>query len=104
MKIAGEYTFDAPQAMVYEALQDPEVLTSVMPGCEKLEKIGENEYEGALNIKIGPVQGKFMGKVRLENPAGAGGLHHARRRPRRPGLRQGQGGDRARRRRATAPR
>ncbi|MCB1034550.1 MAG: carbon monoxide dehydrogenase subunit G, partial [Acidobacteria bacterium] len=67
MKIAGDYTFEAPQAMVYEALQDPEVLTAVMPGCEKLDKIGENEYEGALNIKIGPVQGKFMGKVRLEN-------------------------------------
>lgn len=67
MKIAGEYTFEAPRTLVYEGLQDPEVLTAVMPGCEKLEKIGENEYEGALNIKIGPVQGKFMGKVRLEN-------------------------------------
>ena len=68
MKIAGEYSFEAPQAMVYEGLQDPEVLTAVMPGCEKLEKVGENEYEGTLNIKIGPVQGKFKGKVRLENP------------------------------------
>ena len=68
MKIAGEYSFVAPQAMGYEGLQDPEVLTAVMPGCEKLEKVGENEYEGTLNIKIGPVQGKFKGKVRLENP------------------------------------
>lgn len=67
MKIAGEYSFDAPRPMVWEALQDPEVLTSVMPGCEKLELVGENEYEGALNIKVGPVQGKFKGNIKLKD-------------------------------------
>jgi carbon monoxide dehydrogenase subunit G len=67
MKIAGEYIFDAPQDMVWEALQDPNVLASIMPGCEKLELVGENEYEGALKIKVGPVQGKFQGNVKLED-------------------------------------
>jgi len=67
MKIAGEYRFEAPRPMVWEALQDPAVLTVVMPGCEKLELIGDDEYEGALNIKIGPVQGKFKGKIKLED-------------------------------------
>lgn len=67
MKIAGEYSFDAPRPMVWEALQDPEVLTSVMPGCENLELVGENEYEGALNIKVGPVQGKFKGNIKLKD-------------------------------------
>ena len=65
MKIAGEYTFDAPQDVVWEALQDPAVLASIMPGCEALNEIGENEYEGALKIKVGPVQGSFKGKVHL---------------------------------------
>ncbi len=67
MKVAGEYTFEAPQAVVWEALQDPAVIASVMPGCEKLELVGENRYEGVLNIKIGPVQGRFKGKIRLED-------------------------------------
>lgn len=67
MKIAGEYTFDAPRDAVWEALLDPAVLTTVMPGCEKLEKTGDNAYEGALKIKVGPVQGKFAGKILLEN-------------------------------------
>ncbi|MCH9651763.1 MAG: carbon monoxide dehydrogenase subunit G [Deltaproteobacteria bacterium] len=67
MKVSGEYTFEAPRKMVWEALQDPTMLTSVLPGCEKLEKIGDDEYEGALNIKIGPVQGKFQGKIKLED-------------------------------------
>lgn len=67
MKIAGEYQFEGPRPSVWEALLDPEVLAGVLPGCEKLDLVGQDEYEGALNIKIGPVQGQFMGKVKLEN-------------------------------------
>ena len=67
MNIAGEYTFDAPRQLVWDALQDPLVLASVLPGCEKLEAIGETEYKGGLNIKIGPVQGKYDGNVKLED-------------------------------------
>ncbi len=67
MKIDGEYTFDAPRDAVWEALLDPAVLTTVLPGCEKLEKTGDNAYEGALKIKVGPVQGKFAGKILLED-------------------------------------
>lgn len=67
MKLAGEYTFDAPRDQVWEALFDPEILASVMPGCEKLELVGEQEYEGLLKIKVGPVQGKFNGKIKLHD-------------------------------------
>lgn len=67
MKIAGEYIFDASRDVVWDALQNPEVLASIMPGCEKLELVGENEYEGALKIKVGPVQGEFQGRVKLED-------------------------------------
>jgi hypothetical protein len=65
MKIAGEYLFEGPQDVAWDALMDPDVLASVLPGCEKLERVGEDEYEGALEIKIGPVQGAFKGKVKL---------------------------------------
>ena len=67
MKVAGEYRFAAPPQQVWEALLDPEVLAAVMPGCKKLELTGENQYEGALDMKVGPVQGQFQGKVNLED-------------------------------------
>lgn len=67
MDVSGEYVFDGPRPLVWETLLDPDVLAGVLPGCEKLELVGENEYEGALKIKVGPVQGQFMGKVKLEN-------------------------------------
>jgi len=65
LKLEGTYTFEAPQQVVWDALMDPDVLARVMPGCEKLEKIGENDYESVLKIKVGPVQGTFTGNVTL---------------------------------------
>lgn len=64
MKVAGEYKFEAPVAEVWTALLDPVVLAAVMPGCEKLEMV-DGGYVGDLNVKVGPVQGKFHGKVLL---------------------------------------
>ena len=65
--LEGTYSFDAPQEAVWAAVQDPHVLSQVLPGCERLEQIGENEYEGEINIRIGPVQGNFAGTVRLSD-------------------------------------
>jgi carbon monoxide dehydrogenase subunit G len=67
MKVAGEYTFDAPQELVWKALRDPDVLASIMPGGEGFEEVGENEYSGNLNVKVGPVQGKFQGNIQLSD-------------------------------------
>lgn len=64
MKLAGDYKFEAPTSEVWKALLDPVVLAAVMPGCEKLELV-DGDYVGELNIKVGPVQGKFQGKVTL---------------------------------------
>ena len=65
MQITGEYIFDAPQTLVWQALQDPDVLASVMPGGEDFQEVAENEYAGNLKVKIGPVLGRFKGKIKL---------------------------------------
>lgn len=65
VKLEGSYTFDAPQDVVWDAVQDPNVLSQVLPGCERLEQIGQDEYEGEINIRVGPVQGTFKGTVKL---------------------------------------
>jgi carbon monoxide dehydrogenase subunit G len=66
MKLQGDYLFEASVEEVWSALFDPVVLAAVMPGCEKLERV-EGRYVGDLNIKVGPVQGKFSGKVELKD-------------------------------------
>ncbi len=67
MKVKGDYLFDVGQEDVWNGLLNPEVLAATMPGCERLELVGENQYEGDLNIKVGPVQGLFKGKIDLED-------------------------------------
>ncbi len=65
VELAGDYEFSAPQELVWDMFQDPDVLARVMPGCKKLERIGDNEFQGQMNIKVGPVQGVFQGTLAL---------------------------------------
>ncbi len=66
MKLEGDYFFEAPIQEVWNALFDPRVLAAVLPGCEKLERV-DDHYVGELGIKVGPIQGKFSGKVALSD-------------------------------------
>ena len=69
IQVTGDYDFAAPQEVVWEMMLDPEVLANTIPGCEKLERVDENTYTGRLNIRVGPVQGVFQGKVEMK-PSG----------------------------------
>ena len=44
MKLEGTYNFEASREFVWDMLQDPEVIGSIIPGSENLEEIGENKY------------------------------------------------------------
>jgi hypothetical protein len=67
MKIEGTSDIPAPRDRVWSAFLDPETLAKAIPGCEKLEAIGEGEYKATMKIGVGPVKGTFEGKVRLSN-------------------------------------
>lgn len=73
MKIQGEYHFDAPRAVVWKALLDPEILARTLPGCEKLERTGETSFAGALTVQVGPVKGQFKGTLELSDLVELGG-------------------------------
>ena len=65
MKIGGSYTVPIDRQLAYTKLQDPEILARCMPGCDHLDKIGDDEYEMKMKVVISSVQGLFGGKVRL---------------------------------------
>ena len=54
----------------YSMLQDPDILARCMPGCDKLARIGDDEYEMKMKMVISSVKGLFGGTVRLadQNP------------------------------------
>ncbi len=67
MRIAGNYTFEATRDEVWSALNDPVVLARTIPGCQRLDEVGENEYESTLKVGIQAVRGTYNGRVKLNN-------------------------------------
>jgi carbon monoxide dehydrogenase subunit G len=66
MKLSGTQTFPTPRQKVWEFLIDPQRLAKCMPGCEKLETVGENEYSGVINVGLAAVKGVYNGKVKID--------------------------------------
>lgn len=67
MKISDTATINATQAQVWAALNDIDVLARVVPGCEKLEQIAENQFEGVVKLGMAGIKGVYSGKIRLED-------------------------------------
>lgn len=67
MDMTGEYRIAAPRALVWQALNDPEILKQCLPGCEELIKDSDTEMRARVSAKVGPVSAKFTGKVTLSD-------------------------------------
>jgi carbon monoxide dehydrogenase subunit G len=65
MKMTGEYSIPAPQQKVWDGLNDPAILQQAVPGCESIERSGDNAFAGVVRAKVGPVSAKFRGNVTL---------------------------------------
>ena len=65
MKLSGSYEFDTAPEKVWQILTDPEALRSCIPGCEKMDALGNNEYAATVTISMGPIRSKFDAKVAM---------------------------------------
>src|SRR5260370_30930635 len=65
MKMTGEATLPADRSKGWAMLNDPAVLKACIPGCEALEKTGDNGFAAAVKTKIGPVRAAFKDQVDL---------------------------------------
>jgi len=67
MKIEGTHPVNATRERVYQSLIDPDVLQRCIPGCERLEKTGDDVYSVTIRTGVGSIKGVFNGNVRLED-------------------------------------
>src|SRR5438309_3225528 len=67
MKLEGSYDAPAPRAKVWDAFLDPKQLKKAIPGGEKLEALGNDEYKATLKIGVAAVKGTFEGRVKLSD-------------------------------------
>ncbi|MCJ8508002.1 carbon monoxide dehydrogenase subunit G [Rhizobium lemnae] len=67
MEISGEERIAAPRAVVWAALNNPDILRQCIPGCQTLEQKSPTELAATVKLKIGPVSASFNGEVTLSD-------------------------------------
>jgi carbon monoxide dehydrogenase subunit G len=65
MEMQGSRRLAVSQQQAWDALNDPQVLKTCIPGCDKVEATGENRYAIGMAVRIGPVAARFAGKIQL---------------------------------------
>ena len=65
MKISGTSHLTPAPTVVFRALSDPAVLVRTIPGCRRLEALGEDTYDMTLAVGVGSIKGVYDGHVRL---------------------------------------
>ncbi len=67
MDMTGQSALQASRAVVWSALNDPQVLKSSIPGCESLVKEDDGGFSATVSIKVGPIKAQFQGRVSLSD-------------------------------------
>ncbi len=65
MKIRGTYLLAAPRGEVFAAICDPNALMAVIPGCRRIEQVGDDAYRGEIALRLPGFVGSYRTEVRL---------------------------------------
>ena len=65
MRITGEHTLPLGVQQVWDSLLDPAVLVRAIPGCERLETIGDASYAMTVTAGVAAVRGTYSGTCEL---------------------------------------
>jgi carbon monoxide dehydrogenase subunit G len=61
----GEYRISAARAMVWEGLNDPDVLGRCIQGCLSMERTSDEQFDASVKAKVGPVSATFQAQLML---------------------------------------
>jgi len=67
MKLVGSYKLKVKKEIVWNALNDPEILKKCIPGCDSFERENNNTFNASATNQIGPMNATFSGNVKLSN-------------------------------------
>ncbi len=67
MKLVGSYKLNVKKEIVWQALNDPNILKQCVPGCESFEKKSDTIFIVTATNQIGPMNATFSGTVTLSN-------------------------------------
>ena len=67
MDFGGRYRIGASRVLVWEALNNPEMLKAAIPGCSHISWTGPDTLDLAITVNLGVVKPVFKGELVLTN-------------------------------------
>jgi carbon monoxide dehydrogenase subunit G len=67
VNLDGSAVLSADPDRVWAVITDPAVLARTIPGCESLERIGDDEYRMNVSVGVGAIRGTYAGEVKLSD-------------------------------------
>lgn len=61
--MSGQTRIEGSRPVVWAALNNPDVLARVIPGCESLQQTEDGGMKAEVVLKIGPIKARFRGNV-----------------------------------------
>ncbi|WP_424830230.1 CoxG family protein [Ruegeria sp.] len=65
MELSDTVAIPATREIVWQALNNVDVLRQCIPGCQELTQDSPSEMAAKVTLKVGPVKAKFEGEVTL---------------------------------------
>jgi len=65
VNLDGSAVLHGSPEQVWTVITDPAVLARTIPGCETLQRTGEDEYRMDVAVGVGAIRGTYAGEVRL---------------------------------------
>mgnify|MGYP001384469959 CR=1 FL=1 len=65
IRLEKDYHIEFEKSRVWDAINDPKILASILPNCKSLETISDNQYEAHIDVKIGPISSKFKSILKI---------------------------------------
>ena len=63
----GELDLDADPQTVWDLLLDPAELAQLLPHCDVLERIDDQQYRGEVTLRIGPIRSRYRVDIQLSD-------------------------------------
>ena len=67
MKLIGSYKLNVKKEIIWQALNNPDILKQCIPGCESFVKESSTVFSASATNQIGPMNATFSGKINLSN-------------------------------------
>ena len=67
MKLEGSYKLDVKKEVVWQALNDANILKKCIPGCDSFNKESDTVFRVSATNQIGPMNATFSGSISVSN-------------------------------------